>query len=280
MSLLSFLKKPSVMIGLGLAGFIGTNILTAKATYKFIKEKEALKRDTTLKEDIVLGAKCYGGAVAAGAVSAGLIFGGSKTYATTQAALVSGYTLLNTKYKNYRDMALKTIGLDNFKEIDKKLAEERQKAENEYKRTHKLPAVSEGCIVVADPFSPKGEEWFCETTMEQYLVAKEEFRRRIAKCESDYDIVTVNEWRELVGFDIYNIPDKELNKIDSKIKLTGEEFGWSRAYIYDCMSKKDENGLWFDIGEDVCFDEQGNQYYYPNFELQPCAGTSHRLQGL
>ena len=95
MSLMTFLKKPSVMLALGVIGFFGTNVLTARATIKFIKEKQALNRDTTLKEDIVLGVKCYGAAATAGAVSTALIFGGNKSYATAQAGLVT-ILLLNS----------------------------------------------------------------------------------------------------------------------------------------------------------------------------------------
>lgn len=267
MSLLSFLKKPSVMIGLGLVGFIGTNILTAKATYKFIKEKEALKRDTTLKEDIVLGAKCYGGAVAAGAVSAGLIFGGSKTYATTQAALVSGYTLLNTKYKNYRDMALKTIGLDNFKEIDKKLVDEKQAEVNKFSKY--LPDPHEGMMVIQDPFSDPKNPIYSEIPMEQYLEAKNEFLSLIAKNPRSDTIVTVNQWRELNGIDAHAIGK------ESKEAIWGEESGWSQEYLEDVSGH-----VWIDIHEEIRFDPKGTMYYYPIFSVEPCVGNSQRLQWL
>lgn len=256
MSLMTFLKKPSVMLALGVIGFFGTNVLTARATIKFIKEKQALNRDTTLKEDIVLGVKCYGTAATAGAVSTALIFGGNKSYATAQAGLVTGYTLLNTKYKNYRDAALKVVGLDKFKEIDKQLVNDIHEKPENYSKF--IPEVkSQGTILLMDPFSDPKNPVFTETTLEQYEHAKNEFNRRIVTNPRSDIIIPINEWRDLNSFD------------DQDIR--GEEYGYSQEYLEDVIGH-----LWVDIDEEIRFDAAGNMYYYPIFRVDPCVGNSQQ----
>lgn len=256
MSLLSFLKKPNVMLILGALGFVGSSVLTAKATVKFIRTRDALHRETTLKEDIVLGAKCYAGAATMGLASAGLIFGGNKSYATAQAGLVTGYTLLNTKYKNYRDVALKQLGLDKFKDIDKEVSKLTVVKEFPVAKTKKhIP--SDGSILLRDPFSDPDNPVFVETHMEQYLDANNAFLRKIVTNPYYESIVTVNEWRELQSFD--------------NLDMHGEEFGWSQEYLENI------NGcIWLDISLEIRFDKAGNMYYEPVFRIEPCVGNSQQ----
>jgi len=261
MSLMSFLKKPSVLLGLGVLGFFATNVLTARATKKYLEKKEALGRETTLKEDIVLAAKAYAPAATAGIVSAGLIFGGNKTYSTAQAGLVTGYTLLNTKYKNYRDVVLKQVGLDQFKDLDKALSKEMSVKEAPKKTNKPEWPVSEGSITIRDPFSDPENPIWLETTMEQYLDANHEFMRKIIMNPYYEDIVKVNEWRELQGFNDFD--------------MHGEEFGWSQEYL------ENVNGcIWLDISLEIHFDAKGDQYYEPVFRIEPCVGNSHQNHAL
>lgn len=261
MSLLSFLKKPNVMLVLGALGFVGTSVLTAKATVKFIRAKDALNRETTLKEDIVLGAKCYAGAATIGLASAGLIFGGNKSYATAQAGLVTGYTLLNTKYKNYRDIVLKQFGLDKFKDLDKELSRATEIKKFPVIKNPDAKPLSEGSILLRDPFSDPDNPVFVETHMEQYLDANHEFLRKIVTNPYYESIVTINEWRELQSFD--------------DLDMHGEEFGWSQEYLENI------NGcIWLDISLEIHFDKAGNMYYEPIFRIDPCVGNSQNVHTL
>ena len=63
MNILSFLKKPSVKLVAGLLIFVGSNILVAKGTAKYVREVDAADHELDKKEKIILAAKCYGPAV-------------------------------------------------------------------------------------------------------------------------------------------------------------------------------------------------------------------------
>ena len=252
MSLLSFLKKPSILLFGGFLGFVVTNVITAKATYNFIKAKEAMDHDTTLKEDIALGAKCYAGAITMGAVSAGLIFGGNKAYATTQASLVTGYTLLNTKYKNYRDAALKTLGLDKFKEIDTKVIEYNHKKNIKLIDGNKKVHTTEGMVLVVDPFSDPDNPVYSEITPEQLSDARYYYNKMLC----DKNVVSVNDYRELLSMNT---------------DLKGEDYGYTSDYIYD------QGKNFIDISDpEIKIDDSGTQYYYVTFDLEPIVITQYR----
>ena len=56
MNLKAFLSRNSapIMLFTGLIGFVVTNVLTAKATEKYLKEKEKQPDNTTWQEDAVV----------------------------------------------------------------------------------------------------------------------------------------------------------------------------------------------------------------------------------
>jgi hypothetical protein len=245
MNLISFLKKPSVMIITGIIGFVGTNVLTAKCTYNYIKAKEAIDHDTTLQEDIVLAVKSYAPAATAGVISAGLIFSGNKTYSATNASLMTGYTLLNTKYKNYRDAALKTLGFDQAKDIEKLAIKTTQIPVKK-----PLKPVSEGCILIRDPMSDPKDPRFLETTMDVYLESKYEWNKVLAKNNK----TCLNDWYEIVGFET---------------NMTGETFGYNTRYL--CEVSEDRSSF-IDIGEEIVLGDDNFQYYEVLLNNEPIAG--------
>jgi len=252
MSLMNFFKKPGVKLLLGALGLVGTNVLTARATVKFIKERESLGRETTLKEDIQIGVKCYGGAIAAGAASAAFLFAGNKGYLDNQNNLISSYNMISNKYNHYKNAAMKTLGNAKVKEIEEKANKMLEKPKN----VSFVPK-SEGSVILMDPFSDPQNPVFVETSMEQIVDSNHAFMRRIVMNPEYEKIVTVNEWRELQSF----------NDLDMK----GEEFGYSQEYLENL------NGfVWLDIDLEIRFDNRGSMYYYPVFRFEPIAGNSHQ----
>lgn len=252
MSLMNFFRKPGVKLLLGALGLVGTNVLTARATIKFIKERESLGRETTLKEDIQIGMKCYGGAIAAGAASAAFLFAGNKGYLDNQDSLISSYNMLSNKYNNYKNAAMRTLGNAKVKEIEEKATKMLEKPKN-----ISLTPKSEGSVILMDPFSDPKNPVFVETSMEQIIDSNHAFMRRIVMNPEYEKIVTVNEWRELQSF----------NDLDMK----GEEFGYSQEYLENL------NGcVWLDIDLEIRFDNGGTMYYYPVFRFEPIAGNSHQ----
>lgn len=247
--------KPGVKLLIGSIIFVGMNVLTARATVKFIKAKQEADHEMTMKENIVLGVKCYGFVVGAGILAAKLVLDADNNYNQINSGLAAGYNVISHKYAGQKDVIINKLGLDKFKEI----AKDSMKVPD-IKKSFARP-VSEGCVLMMDPFSDPKNPVFVETTDVQIVEANLEFIRRIIVNDKSNTIVTVNEWRELQGFD--------------DIDMQGEEFGWSQEYLEDM-----NNHSFLDIVPVIKFDEKGQQYYYPEFRYEPCAGNSRQLQAL
>ena len=241
MDLKSFFSKnaaPIMIIG-GIVGFVVTNILTAKAAEKYLKEKEKLPEDSTWQEDLMVAAKCYAPAVVSGVASAGLIFGGNRKYAKVQAGLVSAYTLLNTRYSKERDAVLKNIGLEDLtkikEEINKPIVERMKKQ-----------AVSEGSIlVVVKDYDPNV---YIETTMVELTEARRTLQEQLAKKEK----VSLSYFIEQIG---------------GNPNMTSETVGWNMEYLY---GNNEHDFIDSDI---LLIDEKdGSSYYSVEFPTRPIAG--------
>lgn len=239
MKLPSFItkNKAPIMLLAGIAGFVATNYLTAKGAVKQYEERQN-NLNLSLKEELKIAAKCYAPAVTCGLVSAGLIFGGNKTYAKTQAGLLSAYTLANTRFKNERDAVLKTFGLDGLTKVDDQI---KQPLIEEMKKQ----PVSQGSILVCDTFGK--EPRFLETTMEELQQAEYEFNRRFSKNGE----INVNYFYELLGFEQ---------------TMEGETFGFNAEYLYD-----KRGDCWIDFDHELVL-EDNNQYYILKFAVEPIAG--------
>lgn len=242
MSLKSFLSRNSapIMIIGGIIGFVVTNVLTAKATEKYLKEKEKQPVNSTWQEDLTVAAKCYAPAVVSGVASAGLIFGGNRKYASMQAGLVSAYTLLNTRYSKERDIVLKNLGLDQLtkikEEINKPVIEKMKKE-----------SVSQGSILVmVKDFS---EEHFFETTMEELTNAEFILEEKICK----------NAYASLGYF---------IEQLGGTPSMMSETIGWNAEYLYEMTES-----CWIEIEHELVLEDNGNQYYIVNFpSTKPIAG--------
>lgn len=243
MSVKMFLRshKSGLMLFGGAIGFIFTNYLTAKGTIKYLQQKELyteeeLTNDWRIKAKLL--ANSYTPAFTSGLVSAGLIFGGNKSYAKTQAGLVSAYTLLNTKYANYRDAALNALGFDNVKQIEDKLKEN-------ISERMKIEKLNPGSILICDTYSSE-EPRYLETTLEELQNAEYLLNRKLIR----EDYVTLNDWYGFLGFDT---------------TLTGEELGWTTEHLFDMYGNS-----WIDIEHELVLEDPN--YYIIRFTQEPIEG--------
>lgn len=237
------LNKSGLMLFGGVVGFVATNVLTAIGAIKYHEAKQAMDHDPTLKEEALLIAKSYGAAATVGAVSAGLIFGGNKTYAKAQAGLVSAYTLASTKYLQGKNVVAKVLGEDAVKQIETSLKEP---IVEHAKKTH-VPA---GSILVCDTYGGK-EPRYLETTMEELMDAEYQLNRILAKL----GYVGLSDWYDLLGFDT---------------TLAADQLGWNVTYLCD-ISEASEGLVWIDFEHELVL-EDNNQYYILKFAVEPVAG--------
>jgi hypothetical protein len=144
-------NSPQILTGLGVAGFVGTNVLTRKAALKeedVIYEADSLIEDIKQdKADAVLAdgldeadqpypdaqynsdlakayfskafdiAKLYGPPVALGAISVACLIGGHYILKDRYTGLLVAYNGLSTVFKKYRDKTKEVLGADKEQEI-------------------------------------------------------------------------------------------------------------------------------------------------------------------
>ena len=245
-------KKPSTMIFLGIAGIVTTNILTARATIKYVEKRSELDHEPTKEETIKLAASCYGPVVAVGIATAGALLKGNSTYQNIQNNLIGSSNMLMNKYKNYYDTAKKTLGIDAIKDIQNSIV--KPSFEN-----IKHKPVSQGSIVLLDPFSNDKEPRFIETTMEEFLDARYYFNKHLMSNSS----VSINYWYEHVG---------------AESNMFGETFGYDMNYLYDNLGEDAWVDINLELGPVV---DDDFQYYLVYFNLPPIAGYetySHQMQ--
>ena len=109
------------LTALGVAGSIGTAILTAERTPKaiqLVKEAEEKKgRELTTNEKIVVGAKAYAPAIGMGVATIACILGAGALSHRAQKSLASAYVLLSEQYKMYRKTNIELFGEENDEAI-------------------------------------------------------------------------------------------------------------------------------------------------------------------
>lgn len=117
---------PVILTGCGIAGFLTTNILVARAALKAQEPVSKLRLkfgrlpDMTPKErkeiredvgrDVLAIAKIYAPAVAAGSVSVFCLVAGHGMMRQRQAALMAAYSAVQQAYEAYRERVRKEIG--------------------------------------------------------------------------------------------------------------------------------------------------------------------------
>ena len=242
-NLMTIFKKPATMIITGIVGIIVTNIFTAKATIKYVEKKQELGHVPTKEEATKLMVSCYGPAIATGIVTIGAILNGNKQYLNIQNNLIDGANINIEKYKNFYNAAVKTVGLDKINEIRNESVPSITK--------NKLEPISQGSILVYDPFSKESNPRFIETTMEEYIEAKYRLNEQVSKKQK----VNINYWYQLLSADT---------------TMYGETFGYNVSYLYDQLGEV----AWIDIDEEL-FLKNDYQYYYPIFKVPPIAGYEH-----
>ena len=235
--MLNKLLKPGIMLAVGIGGFIVTNILTARGTVNFQREKEAkqeeLGRDLETKEAIPIAIKNYAAAFVAGILSGGVIFAGNKVYSASHATLLTAYGLLNTRYSKYRDYVFKQLGIDDVKSIEddiKKTLERKPILTTVKKFPDGHAKVTDtyhhGDIVVR--LHVGKAEVYVDTTMEELEMAKYETQHLVQKLKK----ISFNQFAEFFG---QNLGEE------------GDNWGVNQEFLYNTSEDDD---CWIDFQEE------------------------------
>ena len=201
----NLLKKnqPSILIGIGIAGFIGAVVMSVKATTKaseLLNEKkvEEETENFTKKEIVKTTWKCYAPVIVLGAVSTICILSANKISSKRNAVLAAAFSMSESAFSTYKNSVLEVVDAETNKKINEQVA---KKQVSKYSSNYDgVINTGKGEDVCLDPYSGR------------------HFYSSIDKIKS-----VINELNsQLVeGNDIY------LNDLYYELGLSGTDFGAS-----------------------------------------------------
>lgn len=203
-------NSPAILTGLGVAGLVSTAYLTGKASYKsagilrdYEEKDNGLWIKATNKEKFDLVWRLFIPAVATGLASTACIIGSQTLNHARQAALISGLSIAEGTYREYRDKNVSLFGEKNDEKVRDTIAKEG--VLNNPPTSREIDAVGPGQILCKDAYSGR------------YFSGSKEFVR-----------AAVNDVNEaIVSGDSY----ASLNDFYARIGLEptppGEAVGWS-----------------------------------------------------
>ena len=206
-----FVKKNSatILTCVGGVGVVSTAILAAKATPKAIKLLEEAKKEKqeelTNWEIVRVAGPAYIPTVITGAATLACIFGANVMNKRSQAALMSAYALLDTKFKEYKDKVKELYGEETHQEIVNAIAVE--KADDVYVRSECLCM---NCDLATEEndgepklFYDEHSNRYFEATIEQVIQAEYHLNRNFTLRGYVY----LNEFYEFLGLSITEYGD-------------------------------------------------------------------------
>lgn len=203
-----FFKKHSseILMGIGIAGMIGTTISAVRATPKALMliEEKKLDLDTeklTVVETIKTAGPCYILPLITGATSIACIIGANSVHVRRNAALATAYTLAETSFKDYKDKVIETLGDKKDKEVRDAVAKD--KIEKNPVEQSRVIITSNGETLCYESLSGR----YFKSDIDKIQKAVNEINRRLL-----FDsYISLNEFYEEIGLD------------ETKI---GEDIGW------------------------------------------------------
>lgn len=208
-------KSPEITVALGVAGFVGTVVLSVKATPKATKlmeiEKKKKRLETgdssaklTVKETVKTTWKCYVPSALMGVFSIGCVLSSATINAKRNAAIMAAYEMARTTLKEYKSVAVEELGADKEKEIREKV---RQKV------IDKNPTnANASAIILGD------DEVLC----------MDGFTGQYFKANTSVIDRAVNEFNRSLTFDMYGSLNEFYEHIPGvKSNKAGDELGWN-----------------------------------------------------
>lgn len=221
-------------------GVVGTAVVTADATKKAakrVKQAEQAKGEELTKTEVFkAAAPAYIPVVVTGAATISCIFGANKLNKRQQAALLSGYALLDSSYKEYKKKVEEMYGEGADKEIEEEIVKDHR---DEVKNLPK-----DEIRLFYDTFSMR----YFESTIDTVRLAEYNLNRDL----SMRDYVYLNEWYDYIG----------LEHID-----TGFDYGWSTSMNFDMYWQS-----WIDFYHNKTVMDDGLEVIVIDFFIEPQIG--------
>lgn len=239
-----FLRRngSTILTWMGGLGVLGTVVVTTTATKEAVKRvkqaEEAKGEDLTKLEVIKVAAPVYIPVAATGAATIACIFGANRLNKRKQAALISGYALLNNSYNEYKKKVKELYGEDAHENVIAEVAKE------QYEKVEETVEAEDKTQLFYDTFSMQ----YFESTMENVLRAEYNLNRDLIMHESAY----LNDWYAHLG----------IEGIES-----GYEYGWTPWMNYDHYWQK-----WIDFTHTKTTLDDGLEVVIIDFFTEPRLG--------
>ena len=120
--------SPKILIGLGVAGLLGTTILAVRETPKALKLLENKKKELdvdklSVKDTVKTAWKNYIPCAVLAVTSVACIVGASNISARRNAALAAAYAIGNKAFSDYKEEVINLLGEEKDKEIKERVAD-------------------------------------------------------------------------------------------------------------------------------------------------------------
>lgn len=200
-----------ILIGLGIAGFAGTTVLTVKATDKareLLKQrKEELQVEKLPAGEIVKTVyKPYALPALTFVTSAACIIGASNIYIRKNAALMSAYKLSESAFAEYRTKAKDLLGAEKATELHK------ESVEAAIQKDPRLIKAKEMLIT-----GPEVELFHDKTTGTYFESTEKDIQEA---CDTIWERLRGGSWSEASYNDLYS-------ELSLDTTIAGESIGWN-----------------------------------------------------
>lgn len=157
-SLTTFVKKrtPEILTGVGITGMITTTVLAVKATPKAMMLIEERKLDLSVEklpklEVVKTVWPCYIPSLISGVASTACLIGANSVNMSRNAALAAAYALSETKFKDYKEGVIKTLGEKRDSDVRDEIA--KKKIENAPVTDKEIIMTGQGETLCYEPLS-------------------------------------------------------------------------------------------------------------------------------
>ena len=207
-------NSPLILTGLSVAGLVSTTVLTVRGTFKATDAlREAEYNDKGLfvqldkKERLKLIWQYYIPAASMGTITIACVIGAQSINSRRQAALISGFTLAEGAFREYREKVTEHLGAKNEKKVRDEIAAD---------HVEKTPVTNQLVI------TGSGDVLCYDTNSGHYFNCDMETLR---KAQNDINLQCINSMYASQN-DFYHLIGLPSNKY-------GEEFGWTTDNIMD-----------------------------------------------
>ena len=202
----AYKHAPEILMGIGIAGMLGTTVLAVKATPKALRLIEQARKKKTKPLTKVEKAKacwkCYIPTAITATASTVCLIGSASVSARRTAAIAAAYQISETALTEYRDKVVETIG-------EKK--EERIRDEIDKDHMKKNP-VSTSEVIVTE----KGNTLCYDSLSGRY------FRSDIDKISK-----AVNTLNRRMTYDVYVSLSELYDELDLDHTIMSDDLGWN-----------------------------------------------------